>query len=371
MSDVSNFVRRNGSADRSEINKILSVINPLAFPEPEAEAVKERIILAPKVRKRTLTGLAGLDITKSSTATRDRFSSSITILPDTISPTAFPVSETLNGILTFNQEKYGAGATFTGSQYIEIPDDNQFDLTLPYFTVAFWFKANGVDQGSQIVWSKGSFGFDRDFCLACGNFDTDDYSTAPDTTTDPGLQIRLEANTDEDYCSACTDFDASFDTSSGVERVRVVISDGTNLVDETINASNLFDGNWHSIVIVSADSISDYCDACTDFDTDDYSVITNPVITIYMDKISLGTIDHSSVTGDLSNSANAFLGAGSSALTNPVKGSLALFEYQGTNWSTSDISAYHDDARIRVSNQKVAFHFIGNDSSVDTLDKVY
>ena len=104
MSDVSNFVRRNGSADRSEINKILSVINPLAFPEPEDEALKERIILSPKVRKRTLTSSTGLDITTSNTDTRDRFSSSITILPDTISPTAFPVSETLNGTLTFNQK---------------------------------------------------------------------------------------------------------------------------------------------------------------------------------------------------------------------------------------------------------------------------
>ena len=371
MSDVSNFVRRNGSADRSEINKILSVINPLAFPEPEAEAVKERIILAPKIRKRTISVLTNEDILTSASNTRDRLSSSITILPDTISPTAFPVSETLNGTLTFNQEKYGAGATFTGSQYIEIPDNNQFDLTLPYFTVAFWFKANGVDQGSQIVWGKGSFGFDRDFCLACGNFDTDDYSTAVDTTIDPGLQIRLEANTDQDYCSACTDFDSSFDTSSGVETVRVVISDGTNLVDETVNATNLFDGNWHSIVIVSTDSISDYCSACTDFDTDDYSVITNPQIEVYMDKISLGTIDHSAITGDLSNSANAFLGAGGSALLNPLKGSLALFEYQDTNWSTSDIEDFNDKGRIRVTNQKIAFHFIGNDSSVDTLDKVY
>jgi hypothetical protein len=371
MSDISNFVRKNGSADRSEINKILSVINPFVMPPPEAEAVKERIILAPKVRKRTLTGLAGLDITKSSTATRDRFSSSITILPDTSTPTAFPVSETLNGTLTFNQEKYGAGATFNGSQYISIPDDDQFDLTLPYFTMAFWFKANPIIQGSQIIWTKGNFVFDRDHCLACGDFDTDDYLTSIDTTTEPGLQVRLEANIAQDYCSACTDFDSSFDTSTTEERVRIIISDGTNLVDDTVTASNLYDGNWHSIVIVSQDSISDYCSACTDFDTDDYNQVVTPIITVYMDKISLGTIDHSSITGDLSNSATAYLGAGGSALSNPLIGSLALFEYQGTNWSTSDISAYHDDARIRVINQKIAFHFIGNDSSVDTLDKVY
>lgn len=371
MSDVSNFVRRSGSADRSEINKILSVINPLAFPEPEDEALKERIILSPKVRKRTLTSSTGLDITTTNSETRDRFSSSITILPDTSTPTAFPVSETLTGTLTFNQEKYGAGATFNGSQYISIPDNDQFDLTLPYFTMAFWFKANGVDEGSQVVWTKGAFTFARDHCLACGNFDTGDYLTSIDTTVDPGLQVRLEGNTVQDYCSACTDFDSSYDTSSGTENIRVIISDGTNLVDDTVTATNLYDGNWHSIVIISTDSISDYCVACTDFDTDDYNQVVTPIITVYMDKISLGTIDHSSITGDLSNSATAYLGTEGTAMEYPVKGSLALFEYQGTNWATADVDAYHDDARIRVANQKAAFHFIGNDSSVDTLDKVY
>jgi hypothetical protein len=371
MSDVSNFVRRNGSADRSEINKILSVINPLAFPEPEAEAVKERIILSPTIRKRTLTSATGLDITKSSTATRDRLSSSITLLPDTYTPTAFPVLPLLYGTLTFNQEKYGAGATFTGTEYISIPDDNQFDLSLPYFTIAFWFKANGVDEGSQVIWSKGGFGFGPDFCASCNNFDTDDYSTTDDTSNDPGLQIRLEANVNEDFCSACNDFDSSFDTTSGIEKVRIIISDGTTLVDETLNATNLFDGNWHSIVIVSTDTVPDFCSACADFDTDDYNVVANPVMEVYMDKVSLGTVDHSGITGDLSNAENAYLGAEGASLYYPLKGSLALFEYQGTFWSTSDIAAYHDDARIRVANQKAAFHFIGNDATVDTLDKVY
>jgi len=369
MSDVSNFIRRTGSADKSDINRILSIINPLVFPEPEAEAVKERIILSPKVRKRTLTSSTGTDITTTTTGTRDRFSSSIRLLVDTNAPTAFPVTETLTGTLTFNQEKFGAGATFDGSQRIEIPDNAQFDLTLPYFTMVFWFKAN--DQGEQIIWTKGDFIFARDYCLACGDFDTDDYNTTVDSSIDPGLQVRLQANTAEDYCSACTDFDSSYDTSTSAEEIRIIISDGTNLVDDTVTATNLFDGNWHSIAIVSTDSVSDYCSACTDFDTDDYSVITTPIITIYMDKISLGTIDHSSITGDLSNSDSAVIGSTGSSQTYPLKGSLALFEYQGTNWETSNIDSYHDDGLIYVKNQKAAFHFIGNDSSVDTLDKIF
>ena len=369
MSDVSNFVRRTGSADRSEINKILSVINPLAFPVVENEALKERIILSPHVRKRTNTALTGLDITKSSTATRNRFSSSITILPDTATPTAFPVSETLIGTLTFNQEKYGAGAVFNGYQYISIPDNAQFDLTLPYFTMAFWFKSNDIDQGVQTIWSKGSFIFAADHCLACGNFDTDDYITTIDTVNTPGLEVRVQGNITQDHCSACTDFDASYDSSTSIEQINIIISDGINLIDQTVNIANIFDGNWHSVIIISNDSVSDYCVACTDF-SDDYSVVTTPLITVYMDKVSMGTIDHSTITGSLENSNIAYIGIGGE-LENPLKGSLAIFEYQGTNWTTTDVDSFHDSGRIRVGSQKAAFHFIGNDSSVDTLDKVY
>ena len=370
MSDVSTFVKR-GQNDHEAINKLQALITPIAFPEPEESSQKERIILSSPVRERVLTSSTGTDITDVSTATRDRLSSSITLVPDTTTVTAFPVSETLTGTLTYNQGKNGAGATFTGSQYITIPDDNQFDLSLPYFTMAFWFKADGTNEGTQTVWSKGSFGFDRDYCLACGDFDTDDYSTVVDIPATAGLEVRLQANTAEDHCSACTDFDSSYDTSASSEEVRVIISDGTNLVDEVVTAANLFDGNWHSIVIVSDDTVEDYCSACTDWNTDDYYVPGSPVITVYMDKVSLGTIDHSSITGDLSNSADAYLGAESTSLEYPLIGSLALFEYQASNWETADIDAYNDDARIKVTGQKAAFHFIGNDDSEDTLATIY
>ena len=329
--------------------------------------------------------------------------------------------------------------------------------------MAFWFKANGIDQGTQTIWSKGSFIFAQDYCLACGNFETDDYITTVDTVTTPGLDVRIQGNLIQDYCSACTDFDTSYDTSSAVEKIRIIISDGTvlidetvnmstvfdgnwhsiviisndsvsdycsactdfsddyittvdnpitsglqirvqgnisqdhcsactdfdasfdtstlveqvrviisdgiNLVDSTVNTTNIFDGNWHSIVIISTDSVSDYCSACTDF-SDDYSAVSTPLITVYMDKVSMGTIDHSTVTGSLENANTAYIGI-NEELENPLKGSLAIFEYQGTNWTTTDVDSFHDSGRIRVGSQKAAFHFIGNDSSVDTLDKVY
>ncbi len=93
----------------------------------------------------------------------------------------------------------------------------------------------------------------------------------------------------------------SYLQSSFNDRIRVVISDGTNLLDGTIDTGDISDGNWHSIVLVSQDSVSDHCVACTDF-SDDYQQVTTPVITLYVDKVSKGTLDHSRLTRDLSTS---------------------------------------------------------------------
>jgi hypothetical protein len=367
MSDVSTFVKR-GQNDHEAINKLQALITPIAFPEPEESSQKERIILSSPVRERVLTAFTGLDVIGSGSENRKRTSSSLTILPDTATPSAFPVSPSIVGTLDFDiAKKYGAGARFNGTQYISIPDDNQFDLTLPYFTMAFWFKS--TNGGTQTIYNKSNFNFDQDFCSVCTDF-SDDYSTEPDTTTDPGLQIRFESNKDKDFCDTCTDFDASYNTTVHNDRIRVVISDGTNLLDSTIDTGDISDGNWHSIVLVSQDSVSDHCVACTDF-SDDYQQVATPVITLYVDKVSKGTIDHSSITGDLSNSQNAIIGAENTSFENPLIGDLAIFEYDGTNWDSTAINSYHDDGRITVGSQKLAFYFVGNDGTVDTLDKVY
>jgi hypothetical protein len=62
MSDVSSFIRRNQS-DTETINKLQALITPLAFPDPEADSLQERIILSSPKRLRTLTHAEGLDIT--------------------------------------------------------------------------------------------------------------------------------------------------------------------------------------------------------------------------------------------------------------------------------------------------------------------
>ena len=370
MSDVSTFIRR-GQNGQESINKLQALITPLAFPDPEEAANKERIILSNPVRKRINTVLAGLDITDSTTASRDRVSTAITLLADTETPITFPVTPTLTGTLDLlTNKKFGAGATFNGSQYISIPDDNQLDLTLPFFTMAFWFKNDGVNQGNQTIWDKGNFVSNEDYCSACTDYDSGDYSTTPESALDAGLQVKIQGNLTADYESASSDFDASYDTSTTSERIKVIISDGTNSVEDTLDISGIYDTNFHSVVIVSQDSIPDYCSACTDYDSGDYIQVSSPVLTIYVDKVSIGTIDHSSVSGDLSNSQDAIIGAEDTSLTDPLVGTLALFEYQATNWTTTDIDSYHDDARIRVTSQKAAFHFTGNDSGETGLKAI-
>ena len=87
MSDISTFVKR-GHNDHEAINKLQALITPIAFPEPEESSQKERIILTTPVRKRTHTTLTGTDITTTNSQTRDRFSNSYTVIPDTSTKTA-------------------------------------------------------------------------------------------------------------------------------------------------------------------------------------------------------------------------------------------------------------------------------------------
>jgi hypothetical protein len=344
MSDVSTFVRR-GHTDAEAINKLLALITPLAFPDPEESSLKERVILHTPVRLRTNSVQAGLDIMSVNSKTRDRISSSITLLPDTPTPSAFPVSETVVGTLDMiTNKKFGAGATFNATQYISIPDDNIMDLSLPYFTMAFWFKS--TDQGISTIYNKT-------------------------TGSSDGLRVQVSGNTVEDFSTASGDFEATdFQLGTTTEQISIYISDGSNTVNESITLTDLFDGNWHSIVIISTDSITDFCSVCGDFEATDFNIVSSPEIRVYYDKSSAGTIDHSALTGDLSNSEDAIIGAEDISLTNPLTGALALFEYQATDWDTDDVDDFNDDARIRVAGQKVAFHFTGNDTGQTTLETI-
>ena len=198
-SDISNYVRRSGNADRDDINKILAIINPLVFPEPENTILKERIILSPHFRDRILTALTGTDITTTNSPIRTRQSSAITIIPSVATTSAPTYTATLTGTLTFpTDKKNGAGATFTGAQYYTLTDTgDSLDLTSGSFGMAFWFKGDGITQGEQMIYTKRVGDLIRDYCESCGDYDTGDYFTAP-SVTNPGLTVSLVGNTSQD-----------------------------------------------------------------------------------------------------------------------------------------------------------------------------
>ena len=371
MSDVSNFIRRSGNADRDEINKILSIINPLVFPEAENAALKERIIYSNHKRKRTNTSANGLDITTTSTTSRNRYSSAITIIPDSATPTVQPFSATLVGTLTFpSSKKYGAGATFTGTQYYTMTDVG-LDLSSGSFGMAIWYKGDGVHQGEQVIYSKRLGDLIADYCSACTDFDSGDYITLP-SAVGAGLTISMVGNTAEDYCSACTDFDSiDFNFAASNSGIKVIMADGSNSLEQSItSATDIFDGNWHSIIINSTDIASDYLTG--DYHATQFSVTISPQIEVYIDGVSIGTASTSAITGSLANSEIAYFGGtdNGGTIEDLLNGSVALWEYQSNVFNGTAISDYHNNARIRQNGQLAALHFTGNATEIDNLDNL-
>ena len=340
MSDISTFVKR-GHNDHEAINKLQALITPIAFPEPEESSQKERVILSSPVRLRTLTSSTGTDITTTNSQTRDRFSNSYTVIPDTSTKTAYPVSNTTTGTLTYTSTsiiKGGAGTEFTGSQYITIPDNSALESDLP-IGIMFTFKSDGT-EGTLAVYCKKD----------------------ESTSTNAGVYVELLRNSVADFNGS--NFDTGdFNSTTQDSAVRVHVSDGSNEVDATITtATDLFDGNTHTVVINIANTNPDFDSG--DFDNDDFYIANSPkTVEVFVDKVSEGTADTSSITGSLTNARDAYFGGrdNGGTIDSKLQGYVALFEIQNTTFSTSQINAYHDDNRIYVNNQLNAIHFAGSE----------
>ena len=340
MSDISTFVKR-GHNDHEAINKLQALITPIAFPEPEESSQKERVILSSPVRLRTNTSSTGTDITTTNSQTRDRFSNSYTVIPDTSTKTAYPVSNTTTGTLTYPSTsiiKGGAGTEFTGSQYITIPDNSALESDLP-IGIMFTFKSNGI-EGALAVYCKKD----------------------ESTSTNAGVYVELLRNSVADFNGS--NFDTGdFNSTTQDSAVRVHVSDGSNEVDATITtATDLFDGNTHTVVINIANTNPDFDSG--DFDNDDFYIANSPkTVEVFVDKVSEGTADTSSITGSLTNARDAYFGGrdNGGTIDSKLQGYVALFEIQNTTFSTSQINAYHDDNRIYVNNQLNAIHFAGSE----------
>lgn len=350
MSDISTFVKR-GHNDHEAINKLQALITPIAFPEPEESSQKERVILSSPVRLRTNTSSTGTDITTTNSQTRDRFSNSYTVIPDTSTKTAYPVSNTTTGTLTYPSTsiiKGGAGTEFTGSQYITIPDNSALESDLP-LGIAFTFKTNGTD-GSLAVYCKKD----------------------ESTSTNAGIYVELLRNTVADFDQTGPNFDSGdFNTTTQTSAVRVHLADGTNEVDATITtATDLFDGSVHTVIINVSDVVPDFDSG--DFDNTDFATSSSQTIEVFVDKVSEGTADISSITGSILNSRSAYFGGRDNGGTIDLllQGYVALFEIQNSLYSTTHINAYNDDDRIYVTNQLNALHFAGTDDP-NVLDDMW
>jgi hypothetical protein len=343
MSDISTFVKR-GQSDVDAINRLQTIITPIAFPEPEDSGLKQRIIFTRPKRKRTLTSSTGADITDITTTNRDRFNNDYTVVPDTSSPSAYPVSNTVTGTFTFTSDdiiKGGCGTNFTGSQYITIPDNSSLESELPLM-IAFTFKSNGT-EGNLAVYCKKD----------------------ESTSTSAGVYVELLRNSVADFDQTGPNFDSGdFNTTTQDSAVRVHLADGTNEVDATITtATDLFDGSAHTVVINISEAVPDFDSG--DFDNTNFNATSNQTIEVFVDKVSEGTADISSITDSILNSRDAYIGTrdNGGTLDFRLKGYLALFEIQNYNYTTSNISDYNDNNRVTVISQLNSFHFCGDTAS--------
>tara|TARA_B110000285_G_scaffold165812_1_gene185248 strand:- start:6 stop:1115 length:1110 start_codon:yes stop_codon:yes gene_type:complete len=369
MSDISTFVRR-GTDDTDAINRLQALITPLAFPDPEADSINERVILSSPKRLRTLTYATGLDITTSTTVTRDRLSNSYSIVPDVSSSTAYPVTNVTTGTIIFGESsiiKGGCGALFDGSQYITIPHDSTLQTDFP-IGLMFTFKSSGTG-GSQAIYCKKNEAVGADFDE--NQFNATDFDMSTDAIGN-GIYVEVLKNDTADFDQVSSDFDTTdFNSTTQVSAVRVHIADGTNEVD-FIQAStvDLFDGNIHTIAINISNASADF--NATDFNATDFDFDATKTIEVWVDKVSRGSTSTASITGSLLNSRPAYFGArdNGGVIDSKLRGYMALFEIQKHNFSQAEINSYHDDDRLFVTNQLNAIHFCG-DESTSVLDSVF
>jgi len=164
MSDISNWVRRTGNSDRDDINKLLGLITPVAFQEPEDAALQERIVVTPATRRRTQTVLTdNFDITKAET--KDTRDEEITFQMPSICE-SYPFVHTTNGSPTFpatsGSTKYGGGMVTDGvSDYISVAHITGSDMDFEHnqvFSMAFFIKTTASGVNEAAVWKGASFG---------------------------------------------------------------------------------------------------------------------------------------------------------------------------------------------------------------------
>lgn len=150
MSDITNFVRRSGSADRDDINKLLSMVSNFFFADPEEGALKERIAFSPEIRKRTTSVTTGYpNVIETETRTRQGKTGYNRQIPTTV--TAYDLTHTTTNTITCPRSsmKFGGGGHGSGTGYITVTD--HANLTSNTLTFAMWIYPKAVSTTGLIL----------------------------------------------------------------------------------------------------------------------------------------------------------------------------------------------------------------------------
>ncbi len=359
--DINNYLRSGGSIDRQTLNRILESLQA-ANPDVEDDALQEKIAFSPEMHNRTTSDQSGgPDGTGSEIRNRDDFT--FTLTPG--GKTAYPVTNVTTGTITFplTDLKYGAEGVFDGNSFITIPHNTTLSPQDANFGMIFWFKS--TQQGGAI-YSKSNL-TDED-----PDYDSDDYLAADYLQVQPsesGIEVIINPAQADNFLTA--DFlSDDFSTTAVNNAVYAEIEDGSDTVSlNALTATNIFDGNWHSICINST-VLSDPDYLAANYLADDYETVVSgsEVLQIYLDKVSIGSTS-SSVIDNLTTTENALIGADKTGSRN-LQGSLAHWFLESKPLSTTEIADFHDKARMTTKNQLNAIQFITNEAS-SVNDEVY
>jgi hypothetical protein len=246
---------------RKDINRILSMIHDLVAQEPEDDALQERIMVTPHVKKRTTSvtfGAASL----SNTDTRDRFSTVWRRNKPSIVPT-HTLSYATTGTFTFDGtvHKHGGSGTVDGSTFITITHD---DLLQPSTNISFggFFYLPATDAGdvaSQDIVDKGNYSLKIDPHATAANqlrAHVSLVSSDVDLLTESSLTIQTEDSLDLDQDNGSVDYEVTGTFTADAWNHIWFVWDGTDLklyIDKveasTITATGILYQNTQDCII--------------------------------------------------------------------------------------------------------------------------
>jgi len=363
LGSLSNLLRKTKLTSQAEINAIKH-----AFLEksPEQKGIDKKARIT-KIREKLLlteawtTGSPDVDISESLQVRNGNF----IVQTDNSSHSAYPVTHTETGTINWspkNGTKYGALGKFDGTQYVTIPNHTNLDLTLPS-SFAFMYRYDGLSGGTFSVFCKKNEEVDLVEDFDATSFQASSFATVPLNNSNAGIHIWIETKQTISFHS--TDFDSSFQKATADATINVLVGDGTVFVKASEDSTDLFDGNWHTIIINLGDVIADF-DAS--FQASSFSTSATANISIYQDNSLLGSTDISTITGSITNSRAAYIGGRDDAGTIDWKlaGSLAWFFWESAEQSSADIADYENGVFISHA-EKSAISFEGSVENT-TLD---